>query len=516
MKYRILIYIAIMFLPALTYADGGAGTVRIGYIFTDEEGNASASYRAYNEYEGGALSFENFRLDFNNGIRLTATAHNLTLNNRNVSIGLNQTKKFGVTLNNSSYRRIYSFEGNNATRRRSTSGTFYVIPHAWVRLYGGGQLVTRNGTTVPLFDVAPFENHPVSPVDAKYNYYNAGFRVANRGASLNAEARTNNYRNDLNAALDQNRVAYRLDAQLPIPTYEQVILTGGFRRYVSTFDQSDFQFSANTGWGGVTASLSDRFSARGTVVLDRARSDSDLISTDNITYAGYLTYAEPRKSSFTVGYQAGSNDDFNNVVHSNTWYFSGWYAATQIELRGDVGLRAEEVREGSRFIGDEDRNRYRGKVTWKIPETGKLQFSLENRTRENIEIQSSTDFTRFGLDGDLELWDDWKVAGSYSHANGTYENTEQSFEFTDKVVSGDLTLPEYRRLTLSGGIVYYRSGKDIDVESVSMRAFADYQIGDLYHLELKYDGHNYDDLKTLNMYYTANTIELTISREVSF
>ena len=516
MKRKLLLYIAILLLPVFAIADGGSGTVRIGYIFTDDEGNASAMYRAYNEYEGGALSFENFRLDLNNGVRLTATARNLTLNNRNVSIGLNQTKRFGVTLNNSAYRRIYSFEGNNATRRRSTGGTFYVIPHAWVRLYGGGQWVTRKGSTVPLFDVAPFEQHPVKEVDGKNNFYHGGFRVAHRGASLNAEVRTHAYINDLKPALDQDRVTYRLDAQLPIPSYEQVIVTGGFRRYTSKFADTTLEFSANTGWFGATAALSPKLSVRGTVVLDRAKSDFDLISTDNVTYAGYLTYAEPRRSSFTVGYQVGSNDDFDNEIRSNTFYFSGWYAASQIELRGDVGLRAEEVREGSRFIGDEDRNRYRGKLTWKIPDRGKLQLSLENRTRENLEIQSSTDFTRVGLDGNLELWDDWNVTGSYSHAKGTYENSEQSFEFTDNVVSGDLTLPEYKRLTLSGGLVYYRSGKDIEVESVSMRMLADYQIGDLYHLELKYDGHNYDDLKLRDMYYTANTVELTIAREVSF
>jgi hypothetical protein len=516
MKTRLIICLLALLLPAIAVAEGGQGTVRIGYIYTDDEGNASTSYRAYNEYEGGALSFENFCLDLNNGVRLTATARNLTLNNRNVSLALNQTKKFGVTVNNSVYRRIYSFEGNNFTRRRSTSGTFYVIPHPWVRLYGGGQWVTRNGFAVPLFDVAPVGLHPAKQVDGRNDFYHAGVRLANRGASVNAELRTNTYVNNLNTDLDQKRIAYRVDAQLPIPTFEQIILTGGFRRYESKFDKSGFAFSANTGWGGVTAAITPNFSARGTVVLDRAKSDSDFVAADNMTVAGYLTYATPRTSSFTVGYQFGTNDDFDNEIRSNAWYFSGWYTASRLELRGDVGLRAEEVREGSRFIGDEDRNRYRGKLTWRIPESGKLQFSVENRTRENIELESSTDFTRFGVDGDIELWKDWKLAGSYSHAKGTYTNSELPFEFTDDVVSGDVTLPEYRRLTLSGGVVYYRSGKDIDIESVSIRTTADYQIGDFYHLNLKYDGHNYDDLKMQNMYYTANIIELTIAREVSF
>jgi hypothetical protein len=516
MYKNIIICLVILLLPAMALAEGGTGTVRLGYIFTDDEGNGSTTYRAYNEYEGGALSFENFRLDLNNGMRLTATARNLTLNNRNVSVGLNQTKKFGVTINNSAYRRIYSFEGGNATRRRSSSGTFYIIPHAWVRLYGGGQWVTRKGSTIPLFDVAPFEQHPVKQVDAKNNFYHAGLRLADRGRSLNAEVRTQTYINDLNSTLDQNRTAYRLDAQLPIPEYEQVVLTGGFRRYESKFDKSDFTFSANTGWFGATAAITPKFSAKGTFVLDRASSNSDFVATDNMTVAGYLTYASPRKSSFTAGYQFGVNDDFDNEIRSNAWYFSGWYNSSQFELRGDVGLRAEEVREGTRFIGDEDRNRYRGKLTWRIPESGKLQLSVENRTRENLELESSTDFTRFGVDGDFELFEDMILAASYSHAKGTFTNSEQPFEFTDDVVSGNLTLPEYKKVTLSGGIVYYRSGQDIDIESVSLRGMADYQIGDLYHLAVKYDGHNYDDLKLQNMYYTANIIELTIAREVSF
>ena len=104
----------------------------------------------------------------------------------------------------------------------------------------------------------------------------------------------------------------------------------------------------------------------------------------------------------------------------------------------------------------------------------------------------------------------------YAHTQGTYENTVENFEYRDHLVFGDATTNEYRGLTLGCGAQYYRSQRDLDVEHFNITAKASYRFLEDYRLECKYSAYNFDDFLVWDEYYTANMIEVSLIRGLSF
>lgn len=498
----------------LVVAASGRGTIELGHTFLDIVGNEASNYRTYNTYEGTAISLHDFSYDFDNGIRSTFNGRNLTLNNRNLEGSIGKQRLFGVTVTNSQYRRIYSFAGDKFTRRHNTNVTGFLSPHPNVQLYGGGAWVGYHGNQLPLFSLTDIPI--VQKLDYAQNFYHGGIRLNDRGRSLNAEIRGNMFADNLDENNDQTRQAIRVQGILPLPNYEWITVSGGYRYFVSSYDTGDTKFTAKTAWGGGTAALNQHWSFKYAFVFDRAGSDFDLVPTDNLTHAVYLSHTQSKKSNVTVGYQYGINDDDKASVQSSGLYASAWYAFTsKVELKADFGSKAEEVRDGSRLLGDEDWARYRASGRWRFSDHGSLKLRIENIRRENDQIETSVDFIRAG--GDVSIMvRNVTFSGSYSYGDGDYENPEELFSFTDHVLSGDLLLPEWQHIQLGGGAVYYRSKRDLNVESFALRFSGEYHLGDHYTMGVNYTADNFDDLTKLNEYYTANIVEITIARDISF
>jgi len=518
MKYVIrtlMVLICLMVLVGGVRAGSGNGSLKLGYTFLDEDGHQGIYHGTYNRYDGAVLSLERFRYRFDNGMCLNADLRRIAMNNRNLALGFDHPGNFGIRLTNQQYRRVYNYTGNAYTRRNQTGGSAWFFPVKYVKLYAGGTHVGRTGMTADLF--GPDLLTASQEVDYGQSEFNTGLRATWQGRMFRAEYRAATYSDNINRDRDQKRYRLRLDGHLPVPRYEDwLILRGGYMHFETKYDQTEFKISANTVWGGANATLPEHFSVKYRFYFNRTSSDSDFVATDNIANAFYVTHTWPLRAGLTAGYQHDLTDDFDNEVKSNSFYFSGWLnPSDQINVRGEYGMRTEEINAGSRLVGDEDRNRFKLSARYRHRYYGTAKVTFESKTRENDQIGTETDFNRITIDFGTGYRGYGTLTGGYAYATGEYTNTESAFEFCEHFIYADISGEEYRNITAGGGITYYRSKRDLDVDRVSLRLRASYRFAEDYHIEGVYNLHNFDDYLTRDAYYTANIVEINIRKDIS-
>ncbi len=523
MKYVAIILTAfVLFLCPVTdsLAAGGSGTFKLGYTYLDETGNESVAYRSFNEYEGVGLSFEGFKYRFDNGMRATADLRNVSLNNRNLRFGFDKTGLFGVRVTNSQYQRVYNFEGGDFTRRHQTGADAWYYPHQHMRLFAGVVNAGRSGRTQRLFEILPASG-AAEPIVHDYSQlvFHGGVRLANRGSMLQVEYRGTSYNDDQDPLRDQTRSRIRVNALLPIPQYEHIVVHGGYQRFETEYDNTNFGIVSNTGWAGAAVKLPKGFQVKYNVTFNRAGSDSARVKTDNLANAVYASYTRPGFGGGTVGYQHDLNDDLTDEVRGTSVFVAGWAMPIErLNIRGEFGNRDEKVLSGSRLTGDEDRNRLRFSARYRLPELGTLQARFENMKRHNDQIGSEVDFQRFTVDAAVTAEGYGTLTGGYAYSTGDYNNIDDDlrFEFQDHLIYGDVMAREYRHIRAGFGATYYRSKRDLDVESFTIRFSGDYGFLDAHHLLVVYHVHNFDDYLAADKYYTANTVEVSLTKDITF
>lgn len=519
-------------LPLSLAAQGFNGTLKLGYVYFDDDGNRSVDRSAFNEYEGANLGLEGLRYRFDNGLRLRGDLRHLTMNNRNLSLGLDKAGLFGITLSHHKYRRTYSFDGDKSTMRHRTQADFWVQPHRYVKLFAGGGYVKKQGDLVPLYDV--LDQPQAEMYDYAQTSFHGGVQANYLGRSVRAEYRTLNFKDDANTARDQQRQLVRFQAQVPLPKYDWITATGGFQHFESKYKDTDFKFSANTGWAGGLVQLPQGFSLRYHFKFDRASTDSDLVATDNLSNSFYAGYQLPGKVRLAAGYQTDVNDDYEDEIQGSAVYFSGWFEpAPFVELRGEYGSRDEDIEDGHRLIGEQTRNRHKVSVKLKNATWGALTLHEERRERENPQLGSDVKFNRFG--GQLVMLGNEKaemtlpllnkvrlvnVMGGYSYADGQYMNSTSQFDFISHTLNGAVNLKVGDRLELGHQFVYYRSKRDLDIESFRLTFSGRVEIANGFGLEALYRVYNFDDLAQLvvpyDQYYTANVVEINLTKDLSY
>lgn len=497
-------------------ANNGTGNVKIGYCFIDDAGNRSVDHLTFNDYEGIGLSLEKFKFALRNGFRISANLRNTTLNNRNMTLGISKPGLFGAEFLNNQFRRIYDFEGGSFTRRNRTEGSLWFYPQRYMKIFGGGSLINLSGKTIDLFNTSGFGS--ATEMDYGQKAFNVGLRGNYHGRMLQAEYRAIDYKDNELASCDQKRYQIKLDALTPIPYYERVILSGGFRHFQTKYSSNDFKISANTVWGGARAKISPVVYASYNFLFDRAGSDSDLVATDNLAQAAYLTYENPMKAGMTAGYQFDVRDDFENEVKGNSYYFSGWCnALREFEFRFEYGSRVEDVKDGVRLLGDENRTRYKTMAKYTKENVGSLSLKYEGKQRKNNQIESKADYNQIAADFELlGCQKCFNLSGGYSFSVGKYTNREKNFQFKDNILYGELDSKEFCHFSAEFGGQYYRSKRDLNLESFSLHFEATYRFLKNHRIEAIYNVLNFDNFLVDDQYSTANIVEVNLIKELSF
>lgn len=518
MKIYRLLAIAIILVAGISsfaFAAAGSGDVKVGYVYLDEEGNQSSYHPTFNLYEGPTISLDGFRYRFDSGILLRADLNNIILNNRDLHASVAKPGLFDLRASHNQFRRIYNFDGTSFTRRHNEGVQLSVTPIQYLKLFGGYAMMGRTGTSTDLFDPTPVDR--TVDIDYERSYYNAGAQINYKGSMVQGEYRGDNFTDNNDENFDQTRKEYRFNSVLACPRFDWFTLIGGFRHFETEFDNTGFGISNNRGYGGGTLALPKNVSLKYIGILDRTSSDSDFVATDNMTHAGYASWERPQLVGFTVGYQYDVNDDFEDEIRNNSVFFSAFARPGKgFDLRGDYGTRKEEIEDGVRLLGNEDRSRVRFSVKYRNEKFGTLAFKMNSLIRKNEAIGSKVDMYRYAVDAGLNVGKYGHAAIGYAHSDGKFENRVENFEFQDHLVFGDVTTNEYKGITLGMGAQYYRSKRDLDVEHFNITAKAAYSFMKDYRLEAKYSAYNFDDFLVMDEYFTANVVELNLIRGLSF
>ncbi|MBD3334902.1 MAG: hypothetical protein GF355_05250, partial [Candidatus Eisenbacteria bacterium] len=249
---RIVLAGMILWAGSAAAADG-RGTVRLGYIFLDEEGNESVNYRTFNTYDGFLYSVEDLVYNLDNGIRIRADFKNITLDNRKIDFRLDRPRRYGLQFHHSDYRRVYSADGADNTRRKTVSGNAWVDPFSFLRVYGGLGNVNREGTARELFEIEGNNagDQILLPHDYDLMSYHAGLRLHRHASMLQAEYRGQQFTDDLDSSRDQKRSRLRVNAALSHPSYNWILIYGGMQSYATEYEEAERELTSNSGWGGV-------------------------------------------------------------------------------------------------------------------------------------------------------------------------------------------------------------------------------------------------------------------------
>ncbi len=502
-------------------AAGIKGEFKLSYTYEDETGNEAVERSSFNEYEGLGVSLENMIWNFDNGHRIDADFRNITLNNRNLRLGVQKNGMYRLNLFNNQYRRVYNSEGSNFTRRHNTGGNFWFNAHKYLRLYGGISNYGRTGSRIGVFDdFNDFAAVVPEQIDYGQTDYHFGMTFRHKARMLQAEYRGADFKDNNDAARDQKRQSIKLWGFVPVPEYEWIRAYGGYRHFITRYDESDFEISANTVWGGLQADLPYNFVFSYYGLLDRTQSDSELVANDNMVHTAYIAYTYQRKAGLTVGYQFDSEDDVANEIEGRTVYIYGWLKPVKnLDIRGEFGSRAEEVFTGTRLWGDQDAIKHRFSVKYNFSTTDYIRGKMLLRSRENKGLGTEVDYSRGSLDGYYRLLPCADLSVGYNYTDGDYANLTQNFEFIDHLVYGDLILTEPLKLKgtkFSFGGMYYRSKRDIDIERITLRFGAEYLLFRDYYLEANYDVHNYDDFTVAGQYYTANVVTISLNKRFNY
>lgn len=501
--------------PAM--AGEGGGSVKAGYTYFDEEGNRGVNHETYNTYEGLGISLENWRYRINSGITLRADLRNITLNNRNLRFSVSKPGRFNLSLRNNQYRRSYDFDGAQFTRRRSSGMKLSVQPYRDITLFGGFNRTDKHGNSAVL--LSPLDDSTYLSTDYTHSNWNLGGLATLPHGFVRMEFRQSDLDDQLAANSDRKASSFNLDAHMRVPERHWLDLSGGYYHRTDELESSGLELKTNQGWGGFKLHLPKSHEVEYRILFARTEHTGENSETDNVVNTLSIGKAIKGYGGVRIGYENRIADDLVDRTVSHGFLFKGWYNyQKRLFVRASLATRSKEVTTGTTLLGDEDLTRFRVTAQYRTEEWGDFRVQWQGRVRTNDDLKSKVDYDAISLNANLKQSDYGHLELSYSYYLGKYENTSAGtdFEFSDKVMSATLYPKSYRKATAYVGGSYYRSRRDLDTEKFSLNFGVTYGFLKDHELEIRYNVYNFDDYLARSAYYTANIIEINVTKAISF
>ena len=508
---------AILSTVAVQAAGSGTGSVRLGYTFLDEEGSRAVNQETYNTYEGFGVSLNQWRYNWDTGMRLKADLDNITLNNRNLRLSLGKPGNFGLSVMNSQYRRIYSDNGNDFTRRRSTNVQANYQPVKQVKINAGYGRIDKHGKD---FFVLPAVSDTVSRgMDWSQNIYNVGAQYGDKNRLLRADYRRFDFTDNTPLAADRTADLINLQASSPIPRYDRVLVSGGLNYRKDKADRTATELKTSQYWAGAKVYFTSTLFADYRFVYAISERKLPEQTIDNYSNTIVLGKSWSHWGGARVGYEYRVGDDFINRTKLNGLLANGWFKPTERwYFSGELSTRKSDVSDGVTLLGDENRTNHSLVGKYIYPNWGDISARWDGRIRKNDDLTSKVTYNV--LSGELNLSRPklGRLAVTYSYYTGSYKNESDvtSYEFADHVLAGHVYPVDYRNFTVDGGGTYYRSRRDQDIEKFSVDFGVSYRFPKNYRVEARYDVFNFDDFLFIDKYYTANIVEVSLIKDVQF
>jgi hypothetical protein len=514
-------------------AQSGGGTVKFGYVLTDEEGSRAVNQKTYDLYEGLGVSLNDFSYFWASGLGLRADITNATLNNRNETVSLFKPGVFSLNLHHDRTQRIYSANANDVTRRETFRSSASISASRNAELFGGFSLTDRDGVVSDVFqsrsDTTSYN------VDYQSTSFNIGGRAFSQRGEIRAEYRRSKFNDNALgssslSATDRTGDNFNVRAGVRRVGWDRLSLTSGYTYRRDKLDIGTQELVTKLGWAVARATLPNNLSATYKFTFGRTNNNSgQFAETDNVVNVLTLAKSWRGRYGLRLGYENRISDDLSERTTSNGLIVGGWLRDKEhFNASGEFFLRDRNVNNGATQTGDF--TAYRQKVTLKYRDKGWGDISLRwngkttsrdpaisiRDTLTNPLVETRVNYNVISTTTNLKTKKYGGVSITYSYYAGKFQNNsaEYTYQFTDHVVRALLKPVTFDKLSLSLGGSYHRSRRDQDTERFDMEFEVAYLVTSDYSAGVKYTAQNFDDFLYTDQFYTGNIVELYLKKNI--
>lgn len=497
---------------AASWANTLSGTVQVGGIFLDEDGDRSAVQETYNLYDGFVVSRIHLTgvQDSRNSFMLDV--RDINLDSRTGRFMYQKPRLLRLTAGYDQSR--YAFDparGVTSDRKDWRFGARYT-PGGLLSFTGDVGYVTREGER---------QAFPAGTMGAAGDRYDNSLLTAQLGMDVRSgrhgggvSLRASKFSDDLNDVADRTGqvVSARLYAPMPFWNRWNNLLRGSYG--VRKLDDGDIEHTlATLRYTSILRPL-DAWEIK--YAFDAARVEDDALDnrTDRVINDFDASWSH-RLGRVNAGYGYEINDDDRLLTSYHSWHAGASVRPDpRVSARVDYAGRVKQDEEELTLLKDVESSRIRAKLEIRPVDALTVGGDFALREREFPDIDVSSEGTVIGAFGRYDLQGWGAVSADYSHSDDEYDNLLAPFETRTHMVTARVETGRVPRLTLAGGMTYLDIRGDLEIEKSIMFVEGAFKLADRYHLNVKYNVYNYDDYILVDRYYTANVLRIDLGYDL--
>ena len=488
------------------------GTVKLGSVILDEEGDRSAVQETYDVYDGFAVSQIRLNGTLNPRDYFTLDLRDINLDSRQGDFIFRRPGTFKLTAGYDQNRQVFDPDRAVDSERKDWRVGAQLTPGRWFNLSGSFGYLMRKGDRLP-----------VPPATA--SVLGTGYDHSLMTGQLTAEShrdrrglafsyRISDYTDELNANADRTGQVVSARLYAPSPFYDRWthLLRGAYGERTLANGDLDTKL-ANFQYTGVLDPV-DRFQLKYNFDANRIDNESTGLKTDRFQNHLDATYAY-RYGRLTAGYGYEMNDDDRTLTSYSSWRGGAAFRYDKhVSAKVDYAGRVKKDQEELTLLKDVEASRIRGSLQLQPIDGIVVGGGYSKREREMPDIRVEADgevtsaFARYEYKG----WG--SLSADYSYSTDAYRDLSGRFDASSHIVTGRAEFGRIRNLRLAGGGTYMDIGKGLDIEKSMVFAEGAYRVLKDYRLEVRYNMYNYDDYILLNRYYTANVVRINLAYDL--
>lgn len=508
----VLITLVVTLIASAAMAGGLDGTVKLGGIFLDEEGDFSAVQETYNIYDGFAISQIHLLGTPNPRNYFMLDLSDINLDSRKGHFVYRMPGTLKLTGDFLQHRQVFSQDRAVTSSRKNWDVGAQYNPMKWLSLSGFVSQDVRDG------DRLSFPVGTQSVLGTEYDnslltgQLTADFHSARRGGSISY--RGSSFEDKLNETADRTGQVVSARLYAPAPFYEKwtSLVRGAYGKSEHSSSGLDYTLT-NFQYTGIVEPLSAlqfkyRFDA------NRIDNESTDLQTDRFQNDFDVTVFQPQWR-LGAGYGYEMNDDDRSLTSYHSWRVGGaFHHRNIVNIKADYAGRVKTDTEELTLLKDIEAFKVRAKLDVRPIPDFVLGGGYSKREREfpDIAVKSEGDvvnaFGRYEYPG----WGN--ISADYTYSDDAYKDLAGRFDTYGNTVTGRVEFERIKNVRLAGGATFLNVLGDLDIEKSMMFAEGSWSPIPNYHIEVMYNIYNYDDYILIDRYYTANVVRINLAYDL--
>jgi hypothetical protein len=488
------------------------GTVKLGGVFLDEDGDKSTVQETYNIHEGFSLTQLRIAGTPNANSYLMIDLREINLDGRQANLLYRRPGKLKLTASLDQHRQVFDPDRNVSSDRRDWNLGAHLTPARWINLTGSMNYLTRVG------DRLSYPDGTLSVLGGRYDNSLLSGRLSAEarkdGRVAAVEYRASDFNDDRNAAAD--RTGQVVSARIATPGMLYGKCTHMLRAAygVSKLSSGDLDYTlANLQYTGVLSPI-ERLRFKYNFDAQRIDNESTGLTTDRFQNNIDATVFH-RRGDVSVGYGYETNDNDITLTSYNSWRAGTNFRYDDlVTARFQYAGRVKKDQEELTLLKDVEASRFRGDLEVKPVNGLALGAGIQARERDFPDIHVNAKGLVLSGHGRYSYAGWGGITGTYSYTDDKYKDLNGRFDAISSSVTGRVDLERIKNLRLSSAITFLNVGADLDIEKSILSFEGAYAVKDDIRLEAKYNAYNYDDFVLLDRYYTANVVWFNVAYDL--